>query len=65
MCIRDRLYTRLEKQYDRYQGGFIWDFIDQALWQEQEDGSRRLVYGGDFDERATDYCFCTNGIRCV
>ena len=61
-CGGMELYTRLEKQYDRYQGGFIWDFIDQALWQEQEDGSRRLVYGGDFDERATDYCFCTNGI---
>ncbi|MDD3277305.1 MAG: glycoside hydrolase family 2 TIM barrel-domain containing protein [Lachnospiraceae bacterium] len=61
-CGGMELYTRLEKEYDHYQGGFIWDFIDQALWKTEEDGSRHLVYGGDFDERATDYCFCTNGI---
>ena len=55
------LYTQLEDQYEKYQGGFIWDYIDQALWKE-DDGEGRLVYGGDFDERPTDYCFCTDGI---
>lgn len=56
------LYTQLEDQYEGYQGGFIWDYIDQALYKKADTGEERLVYGGDFDERATDYCFCTNGI---
>ena len=55
------LYAALEEKYAGYQGGFIWDYIDQAVYQTK-DGERRLVYGGDFDERATDYCFCTNGL---
>jgi len=52
-----KLYTDLEDQYEAYQGGFIWDYIDQALYK---DGV--LVYGGDFDDRQSDYGFCTNGI---
>ncbi len=52
-----KLYTDLEDQYESYQGGFIWDYIDQALYK---DGV--LVYGGDFDDRQSDYGFCTNGI---
>lgn len=52
-----KLYTDLEDKYQKYQGGFIWDFIDQALYK---DG--KLVYGGDFDDRASDYGFCTNGV---
>ena len=52
-----KLYTDLEDKYEAYQGGFIWDYIDQSLYK---DG--KLVYGGDFDDRASDYGFCTNGI---
>ncbi len=52
-----KLYTDLEDKYEAYQGGFIWDYIDQALYK---DGV--LVYGGDFDDRQSDYGFCTNGI---
>ena len=52
-----KLYTDLEDKYEAYQGGFIWDYIDQSLYK---DGL--LVYGGDFDDRASDYGFCTNGI---
>lgn len=54
-------YVELEEKYPKYQGGFIWDYIDQALYQEV-DGKKVLTYGGDFDDRPTDYCFCTNGI---
>lgn len=56
------LYTALEDQYEAYQGGFIWDYIDQALYRTDENGRRVLSYGGDFDDRASDYGFCTNGI---
>ena len=45
----------------RYQGGFVWDYMDQALWQQGPRG-RRLGYGGDFGERPTDYAFSANGI---
>jgi len=50
-------YTDLVDQYDQYQGGFIWDFVDQAILK---DG--RLLYGGDFGERPSDFDFCGNGI---
>ncbi len=53
-----RHYTDLEDKYPAYQGGFIWDYIDQALYNS--DGV--LSYGGDFGDRVTDYVFCTNGI---
>lgn len=54
-------YVALEK-YPHYQGGFIWDFIDQAIKQTLPDGSTHLAYGGDFDDRPTDYEFCGNGL---
>ena len=53
-------YIRLLK-YPQYQGGFVWDYMDQALWQAGVRG-RRLGYGGDFGERPTDYAFSANGI---
>ena len=56
-------YIRLLEHYDRYQGGFIWDYIDQALWCTDEvTGQRVLRYGGDFDDRPSDYEFSGNGI---
>ena len=57
-----KLYTDLEEKYDRYQGGFIWDFIDQALYRTLDSGERVLAYGGDFEERPADWGFCTDGI---
>ncbi len=56
-----KLYTDLADKYDMYQGGFIWDFVDQAIWQEHGD-NMRLAYGGDFGDRPCDYCFSTDGI---
>ncbi len=53
-----RHYTDLEDKYPAYQGGFIWDYIDQALYNHKG----VLSYGGDFGDRVTDYGFCTNGI---
>ncbi|WP_338789543.1 glycoside hydrolase family 2 TIM barrel-domain containing protein [Metabacillus sp. FJAT-53654] len=55
-------YTELEDKYPMYQGGFIWDYIDQSLVKEDRYGKEFLAYGGDFDDRPTDYGFCTNGI---
>lgn len=51
-------YIELEKRIPAYQGGFIWDFVDQAMYDE----NGILRYGGDFRERPSDYDFCGNGI---
>ncbi|MCR5279694.1 MAG: DUF4981 domain-containing protein [Lachnospiraceae bacterium] len=56
-----KLYTDLEDEFPMYQGGFIWDYLDQAIWQKHN-GKTRLAYGGDFGDRPTEYCFCTDGI---
>ncbi len=56
------LYTDLEKKYPMYQGGFIWDFIDQGLEVETCHGRRRYAYGGDFGDRPCDWNFIANGI---
>ncbi|MBQ6174624.1 MAG: beta-galactosidase [Clostridia bacterium] len=56
------LYTALEDRYPMYQGGFIWDYVDQALRVTLPDGTVRLAYGGDFGDRPTDWHFNTNGI---
>ncbi len=56
-------YMKLLDQYRMYHGGFIWDMIDQALYVEDEvTGKRVLRYGGDFDDRPSDYEFSGNGI---
>lgn len=55
-------YTELEEKYPMYQGGFIWDYIDQALLRKDVYGQSYPAYGGDFGDRATDYNFCGNGI---
>lgn len=56
-----KLYTDLEDEFAMFQGGFIWDFVDQSLWQKKGN-STRLAYGGDFGDRPCDYCFSTDGI---
>ena len=56
-------YMKLIDKYEMYQGGFIWDFIDQALYVTDEvTGKQVLRYGGDFDDRPSDYEFSGNGI---
>ena len=55
-------YTDLEDAYDKYQGGLIWDYIDQAIAVEGPEGAAEYAYGGDFGDRGTDYEFCGDGI---
>jgi len=55
-------YTALEDKYPMYQGGFIWDYVDQALRVKGPNGQERLAYGGDFGDKPTDWQFNTNGI---
>lgn len=56
-------YMKLLDEYETYQGGFIWDLIDQAVAVKDEvTGQTALRYGGDFDDRPSDYAFSGNGI---
>ncbi|MDS0527063.1 DUF4981 domain-containing protein [Clostridium sp. SHJSY1] len=61
-CGAMHKYIELEDKYDLYQGGFIWDYIDQFVVKKDRFGNEVLAYGGDFDDRPTDYNFCGNGI---
>lgn len=55
-------YTDLTDTEPRYQGGFIWDYIDQSIAKKNRYGEEFQAYGGDFGERPTDYNFSGNGI---
>ena len=55
-------YVNLAKEFPMYQGGFIWDYMDQALEYTNCSGQKVLGYGGDFGERQSDYNFSGNGI---
>jgi beta-galactosidase len=55
-------YVDLMSKYPHYQGGFIWDFIDQSIRKKDRYGMYFQAYGGDFDDRPCDYNFCGNGI---
>lgn len=55
-------YTELEDKYLMYQGGFIWDYGDQALYRKLPSGKETLSYGGDFTDRPSDYNFSGNGL---
>lgn len=55
-------YTQLAEKEPRYQGGFLWDWIDQTLRCKDRFGRETLAYGGDFDERPTDGNFSGDGL---
>lgn len=55
-------YTDLEDKYPMYQGGFIWDYIDQGIIKKDRYGNDFVAYGGDFGDQPTDYNFCGNGL---
>ena len=56
-------YIDLIDQYPQYCGGFIWDFIDQAIEvTDPVTGQKSMRYGGDFDDRHSDYEFAGDGI---
>lgn len=55
-------YTKLTEEEPRYQGGFIWDYIDQAIVKKDRYGREYFAVGGDFGDRSCDFNFCTNGI---
>lgn len=61
-CGAMNKYTDLTDTEPRYQGGFIWDYIDQSILKKNRYGEEFQAYGGDFHDRPTDYNFSGNGI---
>jgi len=61
-CGAMHKYTDLTDEEPLFQGGFIWDYIDQSIYHKDRYGKEVLGYGGDFDDRPCDYNFSGNGI---
>ena len=61
-CGAMHKYTDLTDTEPKYQGGFIWDYIDQSIYKKDRYGKEFQAYGGDFGERPTDYNFSGKGI---
>jgi beta-galactosidase len=57
-------YWDVIEKYEVLQGGFIWDWVDQGILQEDENGTNYWAYGGDFgpEDTPTDGNFCLNGL---
>ncbi len=55
-------YWDAVEKYPRLQGGFIWDWVDQGILQQTEDGRVWYAYGGDFGDEPNDGNFCANGL---
>ena len=56
-------YWDLVRKYPKYQGGFIWDFVDQGIHKTGTNGRLIYAYGGDFNKfDASDINFCNNGL---
>ena len=56
-------YWDLIRKYPKYQGGFIWDFVDQSIRWPGKDGRMIYAYGGDFNRfDVSDQNFCDNGL---
>ena len=61
-CGAMHKYTDLTEEEPLYQGGFIWDYIDQSLERRNRFGESYQAYGGDFGDRPNDGNFSGNGI---
>lgn len=56
-------YWDLIRKYPHYQGGFIWDFVDQSLRKTNDKGIEIYAYGGDYNKYdASDNNFLNNGV---
>ena len=56
-------YWDIIRKYPKYQGGFIWDFVDQSVRWTGKNGKMIYGYGGDFNRfDASDINFCDNGL---
>lgn len=55
-------YWQAFRDHPRLQGGFVWDWVDQGLDKQTDDGRHFWAYGGDFGDAPNDRQFCCNGL---
>lgn len=55
-------YWQAFRDHPRLQGGFVWDWVDQGLDKQTDEGRHFWAYGGDFDDAPNDRQFCCNGL---
>ncbi|ASV54376.1 Beta-galactosidase [Lelliottia jeotgali] len=55
-------YWQAFRSHPRLQGGFVWDWVDQALTKKDDNGQTFWAYGGDFGDKPNDRQFCLNGL---
>ncbi|MCQ2983101.1 MAG: DUF4981 domain-containing protein, partial [Treponemataceae bacterium] len=55
-------YWRTIRSNYGLQGGYIWDWIDQGLYEKDASGKEYWTYGGDYGDQPCDYDFCINGL---
>ncbi|MGI8791934.1 MAG: glycoside hydrolase family 2 TIM barrel-domain containing protein [Acidimicrobiales bacterium] len=55
-------YWEVIEAHHGLQGGFVWDWVDQGLRREEEDGTAWWAFGGDFGDEPNDGVFCLNGV---
>lgn len=61
-CGAMEKYTRMTDTVEQYQGGFVWDWIDQGILRTGPLGKPCFAYGGDFGDRPCDFEFVGNGL---
>lgn len=55
-------YWQLIYENDMLAGGFVWDWVDQALYKNRKNPTEEFVYGGDFGDYPNQNNFCINGL---
>jgi len=55
-------YWNIFESHPNLQGGFIWDWVDQAFRKKSEDGKEFWAYGGDYGDKPNNDNFCANGL---
>lgn len=61
-CGGNEKYMELYDKYPSFLGAFVWDFVDQGIKTQTEDGVEYIGYGGDFSDNPNDGNFCGNGL---
>ncbi len=55
-------YWDLMYKYDRFSGGFVWEWTDHAVRTKTPEGIEYYAYGGDFGDKPNDFNFCMDGL---
>jgi beta-galactosidase len=55
-------YWEVIEKYPRLRGGFVWDWVDQGIARQTEDGRTWYAYGGDYGDEPSSFSFCCNGV---